>query len=80
MFGPVRTLLLTIAACVTALPAAAQAPLPTTAFDGTYAGVSGVSTRPQQRKTAQEAECRQLLPFSRPLTRPNRGERRGFLT
>ena len=31
---------------VTALPAAAQAPAPpTAAFDGTYAGVSGVSTR-----------------------------------
>jgi hypothetical protein len=45
MFGPVRTLLLTIAACVTALPAAAQALFPTTAFDSTYAGVSGVSTR-----------------------------------
>ena len=45
MFGPARTLLM-IAACVTALPAVAQAPPPTTAaFDGTYAGVSGVSTR-----------------------------------
>ena len=45
MFGPARTLLM-IAVCVTALPAAAQAPPPpTAAFDGTYTGVSGVSTR-----------------------------------
>ena len=44
MFGPAR-ILLVIAACISALPAAAQAPPPTTAFDGTYAGVSAVSTR-----------------------------------
>jgi hypothetical protein len=37
MFGPVKVVL-TIAACAVAMPAAAQAP--TTAFDGTYAGVS----------------------------------------
>ena len=46
MFGPARTLLL-ITACISALPAATQAPPPTTAFDGTYAGVSAVSTRSQ---------------------------------
>jgi hypothetical protein len=39
MFGRAR-ILLTIAACAVAMPAAAQAPAPTTAFDGTYAGVS----------------------------------------
>ena len=44
MFGPAITLLM-IAACVTTQSAAAQAPLPTTTFDGTYAGVSGVATR-----------------------------------
>ena len=44
MLSPARTLLM-IAACVLAMPAAAQAPAPTTAFDGTYPGVSAVSTR-----------------------------------
>jgi hypothetical protein len=40
MFGRQRVLL-TIAACMSAIPAAAQAPTPTTtAFDGTYVGVS----------------------------------------
>jgi hypothetical protein len=40
MFGPAK-ILLTIAACMLATPVAAQAPAPaTTAFDGTYAGVS----------------------------------------
>ena len=40
MFGQARTLL-SVAACALAMPAAAQAPaLTTTAFDGTYAGVS----------------------------------------
>ena len=44
MFGPARTLLM-IAACFSAVPAAAQGPAPTTAFDGSYAGVAAVSTR-----------------------------------
>jgi len=35
---------------------------------------------PVREKRPQEAECRQLLPFSRPQPRANRGERRGFLT
>jgi hypothetical protein len=41
MFGR-RRVLLTIAACVLAMPIAAQSPAPatTTAFDGTYLGVS----------------------------------------
>jgi hypothetical protein len=40
MFGRAR-ILLTIAACALVMPAAAQTPAPTTtAFDGTYAGVS----------------------------------------
>jgi hypothetical protein len=39
MFGRAK-ILLTIAACALAIPAAAQTPAPTTAFDGTYAGVS----------------------------------------
>jgi hypothetical protein len=40
MFGGAR-ILLTISACVLATPVTAQAPAPaTTAFDGTYAGVS----------------------------------------
>ena len=56
MFGPARTLLM-ITACVTALSAAAQAPLPTTAFDGTYAGVSAVSTRSQPG--SRNRYCRQ---------------------
>jgi hypothetical protein len=56
MFGPARTLLM-IAACATALQAAAQAPLPTTAFDGTYAGVSAVSTRSQPG--SRNRYCRQ---------------------
>ena len=55
MFGPARTLLM-IAACVTALPAAAQAPS-TTAFDGIYPGVSGVSTRSQPG--SRNRYCRQ---------------------
>jgi hypothetical protein len=38
MFRPLG--FLTIVACMSALPAAAQAPVPTTTFDGTYAGVS----------------------------------------
>ena len=54
--GPARTLLM-IAACVTALPAAAQAPLPTTAFNGTYAGISAVSTRSQPG--SHNGYCRQ---------------------
>ena len=56
MFGPARRLLM-IGACVTALSAAAQAPLPTTAFDGTYAGVSAVSTRSQPG--SRNRYCRQ---------------------
>jgi hypothetical protein len=39
MFGRARILLM-IAVCAVAMPAAAQAPAPMTAFDGTYAGVS----------------------------------------
>jgi hypothetical protein len=39
MFGRSRTFV-TIAACALATSAAAQAPAPTTAFDGTYIGVS----------------------------------------
>jgi hypothetical protein len=39
MFGPAR-ILLTIAASTVALPVFAQASVPTTAFDGIYAGVS----------------------------------------
>ena len=39
MFGRAR-ILLAIAACVPPMPTAAQTPAPTTAFDGTYAGVS----------------------------------------
>jgi hypothetical protein len=46
-----------IAACVTVSPAAAQAPLSTTAFDGTYAGVSGVSTRSEPG--SRNRYCRQ---------------------
>ena len=65
MFGPARTLLM-IAACVTALPAAAQAPPPTAAFDGTYAGVSGVSTRSQPG--SRHRYCRQPGVPSPPLT------------
>jgi hypothetical protein len=56
MFGPARILLM-IAACVAVSPAAAQAPLPTTAFDGTYAGVSGVSTRSEPG--SRNRYCRQ---------------------
>ena len=55
MFGPARTLLM-IAACITAPPTNAQAPL-TTAFDGIYAGVSGVSTRSQPG--SRNRYCRQ---------------------
>ena len=43
MFGRTK-ILLTITACAFATPVAAQAPAPTTtAFDGTYTGVSGPS-------------------------------------
>ena len=55
MFGPARILLI-IAACITAPPATAQAPL-TTAFDGIYAGVSGVSTRSEPG--SRNRYCRQ---------------------
>ena len=44
MFGR-AALLLTIAASGLAMPAAAQAPEPTTAFDGKYVGVSRESTK-----------------------------------
>jgi hypothetical protein len=60
MFGPARTLLM-IASCVTALPAAAQAPLPTTAFDGTYTGVSAVSTRSEPGSCIDTAVSRLFL-------------------
>ncbi len=43
---------LTIAACAFAMPVAAQAPAPTTAFDGTYTGVrtlEGTMTGPSSR-------------------------------
>ena len=39
MFGRAKVLL-TIAACVLALPVAAEAPAPTTAFDGQYVGTA----------------------------------------
>ena len=54
MFDRTR-ILLTIAACAVALPTAAQAPAPTTtAFDGTYAGISReVSKSP----SAPRAKC-----------------------
>jgi hypothetical protein len=39
MLGGAR-ILVTIAACMSATPVAAQTPVPTTAFDGTYVGVS----------------------------------------
>ena len=52
MFGRAR-ILLTITACMSATTAAAQAPAPTTPFDGTYAGVSrtleGTMTAPSAR-------------------------------
>ena len=44
MFGR-AALLLTIAASGLAMPAAAQAPAPTTAFDGKYVGVSRESSK-----------------------------------
>jgi len=44
MFGRVRIVLM-IATCALAIPAAAQAPAPTTAFDGRYAGVSRDSAK-----------------------------------
>jgi hypothetical protein len=44
MFGRARALM-TIAACAIATSVAAQAPAPTTAFDGKYAGVSKESSR-----------------------------------
>ena len=75
MFGPARILLM-IAACVTAPPATAQAPL-TTAFDGIYAGVSGVSTRSQPG--SRNRYCRQPDVPSPPLTMPDSPlERDGF--
>jgi hypothetical protein len=43
MFRPL--MLLPIAASAVAMPVAAQAPVPTTAFDGKYVGVSRESTR-----------------------------------
>ena len=54
MFGRTKVFL-TIAACMVATPVAAQAPAPTTtAFDGTYAGVSReVSKSP----SAPRAKC-----------------------
>jgi hypothetical protein len=54
MFGRTRILLM-IATCALAMPAAAQAPAPTTtAFDGTYAGISReVSKSP----SAPRAKC-----------------------
>jgi hypothetical protein len=43
MSGGIR-LLLTVVACALATPAAAQAPAPTTAFDGKYIGVATLTT------------------------------------
>src|SRR6516162_7336266 len=55
----------------------AQAPPPTTAFDGTYAGVSGVSTRSQPG--SRNRYCRQPDVPSPPLTMPDSPlERDGF--
>jgi hypothetical protein len=53
MFGRARILLM-IAACAVALPVAAQAPAPTTAFDGKYVGVSRESTK---AGSSPQAKC-----------------------
>jgi hypothetical protein len=51
MFGRTRVVLTITACTVSAIPVAAQAPAPTTAFDGKYAGVSReVSKNPSARR------------------------------
>jgi hypothetical protein len=58
MFGRER-MILTIVACMSVMPATAQAPAPTTtAFDGTYVGVSReLSTELMQRGYARQLVC-----------------------
>ena len=69
MLGRAR-ILLTIATCALATSAAAQVPAPTTAFDGTYAGVS----RTLQGNIDADTMTRFCLPNSQPppLTIVNR--------
>jgi hypothetical protein len=57
MFGRPRTLL-TIAACLMAMPVAAQAPAPTTAaFDGKYVGTATLTGGRQARSTSGPLPC-----------------------
>jgi hypothetical protein len=62
-----RTIVLgTIAACMLATPVAAQAPAPTTAFDGTYVGVSR-TLQGYQAETQPHTPSRKHPPTERVL-------------
>jgi hypothetical protein len=68
MFGRAR-IFLTTAACAAALPATAQAPAPlTTAFDGTYLGVSRTLEEEWERGRTWARWCNNLPGVPVPLT------------